>query len=667
MDAAGASAQDAVQVTVTVATDPHFDQVVLLTHLEGQDGATDAMDESNSNHDLVFNGNAQLDTAQSKFGASSALFDGLPESRVTASDSDDWAFGSGEFTAEAWVQFNDVSDYQAIMGHWRVSDDERSWLMDFSGPSQLRFQYSTNGSNFTTIGANWSPTVGTWYHIAVDRDANSTLRLYVDGNVIINTALSSAFHDSNADFYFGNQFHGWIDELRVTKGVARYAGPFANPNTPPTFDHVVLLTHLEGQDGATDATDESDSNHDLVFNGNAQLDTSQSKFGASSALFDGLPESRVTAADSDDWAFGSGEFTAEAWVQFNDVSDYQAIMGHWRVSDDERSWLVDFSGPSQLRFQYSTNGSDFTTIGANWAPSVGTWYHIAVDRDANSTLRLYVDGNVIINTALSSAFHDSIADFYFGNQFHGWIDELRVTQGAAQYAGPFTPPTQPFPDGSANLVGVPDVTGLDAVNAEVDIVNAGLTVGTTTTASSESVPIDFVISQNPIAGTMIGEGNPVDLVISSGPATALVPDVVGLDQASAEASILSSGFVIDNVTTANSDTVPAGHVISQNPAGGTWAAQGSSVDLEVSLGPATETMHVGDMDGQAKKAGKNGWKAIVTINVHDSADAPVSGSVVSGVWSGAISNPDSCTTNGQGQCKSDQRCIGRRHECEFYN
>lgn len=146
--------------------------------------------------------------------------------------------------------------------------------------------------------------------------------------------------------------------------------------------------------------------------------------------------------------------------------------------------------------------------------------------------------------------------------------------------GPAPPPT----------VAVPDVVGQTQAAAQTAITGAGLTVGSVTTAFSDTVPAGRVISQAPAGGTVVVVGSAVDLVVSDGPApppTVAVPNVVGLTQSTAEAAITGVGLVVGNVTTANSSTVPAGQVISQAPAGGTVVAVGSAVDLVVSIGAST--------------------------------------------------------------------------------
>jgi beta-lactam-binding protein with PASTA domain len=139
-------------------------------------------------------------------------------------------------------------------------------------------------------------------------------------------------------------------------------------------------------------------------------------------------------------------------------------------------------------------------------------------------------------------------------------------------------------------VTVPNVVGQPQASAEAAIVAAGLTVGAISQANSAVVPAGNVISQNPVGGTLALAGSPVSLTISLGPAPVLVPNVVGMTQPAAEAAILAAGLQVGTVTTANSPTVPAGSVISQNPSAGSSVPEGSSVSLVVSLGPIMVTV-----------------------------------------------------------------------------
>jgi hypothetical protein len=132
-------------------------------------------------------------------------------------------------------------------------------------------------------------------------------------------------------------------------------------------------------------------------------------------------------------------------------------------------------------------------------------------------------------------------------------------------------------------VAIPNVVGLTQAAAQSALTTATLTVGTITQASSPTVAAGSVISQAPLAGTLVLPGTAVNLVISSGPA---VPDVVNYSQTAAGAAISGAALTVGNIDMGNSGTVPAGSVISQNPASGTTVLPGTTVNLVVSLGPA---------------------------------------------------------------------------------
>ena len=139
---------------------------------------------------------------------------------------------------------------------------------------------------------------------------------------------------------------------------------------------------------------------------------------------------------------------------------------------------------------------------------------------------------------------------------------------------------------------VPSVVNLTQSAATAAITNAGLVLGTITTASSATVPSGSVISQNPTAGTSVVSGSAVNLVVSTGSQLVVVPSVVNLTQAAATTAITNAGLVVGTITTASSASVPSGSVISQNPVSGTSAAVGSAVSLVVSTGPAAAGISV---------------------------------------------------------------------------
>ena len=140
------------------------------------------------------------------------------------------------------------------------------------------------------------------------------------------------------------------------------------------------------------------------------------------------------------------------------------------------------------------------------------------------------------------------------------------------------------------MVIVPNVEGLTQDAATTAITGTKLMVGTVTQQSSNTVATGNVISQDPPSGNSVAQGSPVNLVISSGPQMVTVPNVEGLTQDAATTAITAAKLTGGTVTQQTSNTVTTGKVISQDPASGNSVAQGSRVNLVISLGPQMVTV-----------------------------------------------------------------------------
>lgn len=220
------------------------------------------------------------------------------------------------------------------------------------------------------------------------------------------------------------------------------------------FASTVLLLGFDGADGATATSDESAVARGApTFNGNAQLDTAQQKFGTASLLLDGSNDF-IEYADSTDWEFGSGAYTVETWVRFPAAAINAAIIGNWGATGGEQAWhLALLFGVLTFRFRIvSTADIDITYA---WSPSANTWYHLAVDREASGgKTRLYLNGTMVGSSTNTSALYAGSGGIVIGSwrsssayDFNGWVDEVRITKGVARYASDsgFSVPTEAFP------------------------------------------------------------------------------------------------------------------------------------------------------------------------------------------------------------------------------
>ncbi len=148
-------------------------------------------------------------------------------------------------------------------------------------------------------------------------------------------------------------------------------------------------------------------------------------------------------------------------------------------------------------------------------------------------------------------------------------------------------------------VAVPDLVNLTEADALDALDSAGLRAGDASQASDDTIAAGRVISSDPSTDTEVAPDTAVAYVLSTGPATVAVPDLAG-PAADAPDTITAAGLSVGDAGQAYSDTVPAGEVLSQDPAPGTEVAPGSAVSYVESLG--VETVAVPDLAGPAADA-----------------------------------------------------------------
>lgn len=136
---------------------------------------------------------------------------------------------------------------------------------------------------------------------------------------------------------------------------------------------------------------------------------------------------------------------------------------------------------------------------------------------------------------------------------------------------------------------VPNVEGTQVATAQETLFNAGLTVGTITYEYSSKVAKGMVISQSVKSGKKVASGTSVDLVVSDGEEPAeqvTIPPITNTSLENAKQLLSANGLKTGTVTYSNSD-YPAGYVISCSPGEGAVVDEGTSINLEVSKGPAS--------------------------------------------------------------------------------
>ena len=220
------------------ASDPYYDDVSLLLHMDGTDGSTTFTDSSKNAFTVTANGNVQVDDAQSKFGGAAALFDGTGDF-LSVPSSDAFSFGAGDFCIESWVYRTTTSGLRMICD-CRAFDALGAWSVAILTGNTLDFIHRATSpfrlTSTATVPANQ------WSHIAVTR-AGGTVRLFIDGVDAGSTTFTGTINAGAAPAIGGGRstggssvtgyyFTGSIDDFRITKGRARYTSAFNPPARP---------------------------------------------------------------------------------------------------------------------------------------------------------------------------------------------------------------------------------------------------------------------------------------------------------------------------------------------------------------------------------------------------------------------------------------------------
>ncbi len=440
----------------------------------------------------VTNNNATFSSSVYKMGGYSGVFNGS-NAYMSLADSDDWNFGSTDFTIDFWVRFNSLpSAITEVYGQYVNTNNYIHIEIKAEGGSLYSFVFrSKSGGNwqFYVQGGNGTFTTGVWYHIAFVREG-SYGKFYQNGNWMtysldadtdpvpdISTSLTiGAGYDNDGTL---RCFDGYLDELRISKGIARWTSDFTPPSSP--YGKVATVT-------------------------------SQKKFGTASGEFHGSGD-YLSLADSNDWNFGAGDFTIDTWVRFNNLPITIAQFV-FEQRQDSSNVMFFARGGSVWNFYLAVGfvgQIDFTctsTVVAN------TWYHIAIVRSSN-TWYMFQDGVQIGITTNSSTIPNLTGPVEIGRRgdatryLDGYLDELRISKGIARWTSNFTPPSAPYdvdtttptvsstsPAGSATGVGVS--SAISATFSE-DMDSSTITTSAFTLSSSSGSVSGTVSYSNKVA------------------------------------------------------------------------------------------------------------------------------------------------------------------------
>lgn len=416
-------------------------------------------------------GNAQVDTAQYKFGGASALFDGTGDYLVVG-DSD---FGNSipdlnEYTIEFWVRFDRTTNFEYLIGQRDTGLGSAGWAIQYRGDTddKINLFYAASPGNELETTSTFSS--GTWYHIALVKASNN-LSVYVNGTQEDSDSEGS-YVDSNQPIWIGRRQNGSgdldgnIDEVRISN-TARYTTTFT-PSTEPFVndDNTLLLLHMNGTDGSTFFEDDNGVGRSacgILVGNNAQIDTAQSKFGGSSAIFDGTNDAIRVIPDPNIMSHPyTGAFTMEFWFYMPTNPGATAtlpLVNRFGGGFGSREFMVLVENLN-IRIAYNAyNGSDpiqNLNMTGSGTFATSTWHHFAWGYDGDKTYSVWLNGTRFNTVTTTYSNHQLTATGFQmggygsytnpGNDWPGSIDEFRIstTDRYGVTNSSITVPTAPF-------------------------------------------------------------------------------------------------------------------------------------------------------------------------------------------------------------------------------
>ena len=367
------------------------------------------------------------------FYSMSAWFDGSAD-KITASSSSDFTFGTGDFTFEAWVHPYNLTNRGTFIDTRASGGTTGLTVGHEASTGEVRvYMNASSGSDIAVKTTNYHIQAGYWYHVAVTR-SSGTVRLFINGDLVDSASRTSDMNNTN-DILFGyrsytsssfNYFTGYMNDVRLYKGVAKYTETFLPASSNPGIV--------------------KDSPSGVALGRQTQ------KLSCGSTLFP--PQtlsnfSRLYIADSSEFNYGNGDFTLECWIMPTQYNSDTLVHAHTSGGD--------IYGPCNLFMEYgmlylymSSNNSSFDVVSGGYigTPDVNNWSHVAVSRSGN-TIRAFMNGKCNHTTTSSATLMDASGDFQIGyrnnaSYFKGFVCDFRVVVGTAVYKQEFTPPTSPL-------------------------------------------------------------------------------------------------------------------------------------------------------------------------------------------------------------------------------
>ena len=455
----------AVRRRALIDGDPFFDKVVSLLHMEGAD-ASNGFYDVKGNVWAVGTAGTALEVDQARFGGSSLLSPGAA-SNILSTGAGTIAQMAGDFTVECWLH---IAHTGSLTYNILSLGNEATGRMALYIPTTNIPSYNiySIGSVYA-LGSTPVPR-NQWFHLAFCRIGNA-MHAWINGVWAGTTSGSFGNTVGNAGGFgnvAGNSTSGYVymDELRVTKGLARYAPnvSFAPPNAAyfdglpglgfdPYYDKTSLLLHGDAADASTIFKDSSYLAHQITTVNGSMHKTDDYVFGTSSLYFDGGTDS-ITMPAHAGFDFGAGDFTIEFRYKPLSVTGNKTIMtNRASAGSDPGFWLAASGTVMALTGWGPAAGTALVSLNGG-ALVINQWSGWALTRNG-AVWSLFQDGALVARTTASGALAASTNLLRLGTDpstagrdLHGYLDEVRVTKGFSRYNQSYSLATKAFANSS---------------------------------------------------------------------------------------------------------------------------------------------------------------------------------------------------------------------------
>jgi hypothetical protein len=471
------SARYTSNFTPTTVPFTNDENTLLLIHANGTNASTFFEDDNGvrAQRGVTAQNGVVLSTVQSQFGSTSALFNGTNDIQLRAHNVPPI---TGNWTVEFWFRPNNGT-YAVFSNRVNAGNfgNDEIFCYYIGSSNRLEWNYRPN-SNDSIVASNTSMPHSNWYHCAWVKNG-TTINFYINGTLQTGNKTNITANLGNANrttWYFGSidgasdEYNGYLDEIRISD-TARYTTGFTPATAPFVNDaNTQLLIHCDGTNASTVFRDDNGIiGKNITAFGNAQISTAQSKFGGSSAVFDGTGDYLTVTPSTSFYFTSDSSFTVECWLRTTATNNNAVICATYSLSSPFNGWAFKIeSNNNRLAFWDGVSWRQFNinTIITN------TWHHAAVVSN-NGSCKMYIDGVeqtttfTLTNSILNNTNFLHIGSNVGGsNSFTGHLDELRISN-TARYTANFTPSTAPFVN-DANTLLLLHMDGANASTAFID-------------------------------------------------------------------------------------------------------------------------------------------------------------------------------------------------------